>query len=261
MQIIDIHTHVYPQRIADAAVNSIRDFYHLDGRRMDGTTAMLKLRASQAGISQCVLLPVANKPGHVQSINNFICQQVRENTDFYGFGTVHAAMPDLMDEVNRIREMGLKGIKIHPDFQQFAIDDPQLFPMYEDIQGNLPVIFHMGDPRYDFSHPARLRRILQQFPKLETIGAHLGGYSMYETACRELKDTNCVMDLSSSSIFLGPRETERYVNLYGAERLAFGSDYPLWDPVEEVQRFLALNITAEQKEQIAHKTAERILGL
>ena len=261
MQIIDIHTHIYPVKIADAAVNSIRDFYHLDGRRMDGTTAMLNLRMQQAGISRCVVLPVANKASHVQSINNFIHQEVQDNPNFVGFGTVHAAMADLADEVARIQEMGLKGIKIHPDFQQFDIDDPRLFPMYESIQGKLPVIFHMGDPQYDFSHPTRLRHILQLFPELETIGAHLGGYSMYETACEILKDTNCVMDLSSASIFLGPRETERYVNLYGAERLGFGSDYPLWDPVEEVQRFLALDLTLEQKEQIAHKTAERILKL
>ena len=77
----------------------------------------------------------------------------------------------------------------------------------------------------------------------------------------EKRTISSAMAFSSASIFLGPRETERYVNLYGAERLAFGSDYPWWDPVEEVHRFLALDLTSEQKEQIAHKTAERILKL
>ena len=62
-------------------------------------------------------------------------------------------------------------------------------------------------------------------------------------------------------MFLEPGMAEKYIAGYGAERMAFGTDYPMWDPVEEMKRFDALKITWQQKEQIASKTAKRILGI
>ena len=262
MNIIDIHTHIYPDDIALKATNSVREFYHVgeDGE-MDGTVGMLLRRGKMAGISKFVVLPVAIRPDRVQGINDFLLEQTRIHSDFIGFGTVHAKMEGLTDEVQRIMDMGLHGIKMHPDSQRFAIDDPRLFPMYEQIQGKLPVILHMGDHRYDYSHPVKLRRVLDTFPRLQAIAAHFGGYSMYETAYDLLKDTDCIMDVSSSIMFMPKGVAEKYINAYGAERMAFGSDYPLWDPVTEVNRFMGLNLTMEQKEQIAWKTAHRFLKL
>ena len=260
MHFIDIHTHIYPDMVAEKAAQSIRDFYKI-GDTMNGTVQMLLDRGGQVGIEKFVALPVAIRADRVQSINNFIHQQTLEHDCFVGFGTVHADMQDIPGEVERIIGMGLRGIKIHPDCQKFDIDDPKLFPLYDSIQGRIPIILHMGDQRYSHSHPARLRHIMDEFPKLEVIAAHFGGYTVYETARQELQDTNCIMDVSSSLMFMEPGVAEKYINLYGAERLAFGTDYPLWDPVKEVQRFLDLNITPEQKEQIAWKTAQRFLGL
>lgn len=260
MKFIDIHTHVYPQAIAQKAADNVRNFYQI-GRNMDGTPEMLLNRGRQAGISQYVILPVAIRADKVHSINEFILEQTRLNPCFIGLGTVHADQERIGDEAEKIIGMGLKGIKLHPDCQKFDIDDPRLFPMYEAIEGKAPVFLHMGDKRYNYSHPARLRRVMDQFPKLEAMAAHFGGYSVYEIACRELKDKNCIMDVSSSLMFMAPGEAEYYINLYGAERMAFGTDYPVWDPVEEVQRFLSLDLTAQQQEQIAWKTAARFLGL
>lgn len=261
MKIIDIHTHVYPEKIAPAAVHTVLEFYQLEGSAMDGTADMLLRRGGEAGISRFALMPVANRAAQVSSINNFICRQVAEHPEFVGFGAIHADLEDIGAEVDAIESMGMKGIKIHPDFQKFPIDDPRLYPMYEAVQGRLPVLIHMGDPRYDFSHPVRLRRVLDNFPKLEAIAAHFGGHTMQETACELLKDTDCIFDISSTMMFLPESQVKRYISVYGAERLAFGTDYPLWDPVAEVERFLALDITPAEKEQIAHKTAERILKL
>lgn len=260
MKIIDIHTHVYPDPIARKAADNVRNYYHI-GSDMDGTAGMLLQRGSLAGVSQFVILPVAIRAGNVHSINQFILEELQRYPCFIGFGTLHADMENIGDEAEQIARMGLKGIKLHPDCQKFNIDDPRLFPMYEAAQGKLPVFLHMGDERYNYSHPARLRRVLELFPKLDTVAAHFGGYSMYETACQELKDTNCIMDVSSSLMFMGSGEAERYINLYGAERMAFGTDYPVWDPVEEVRRFLSLKLTPEQLEQIAWKTAHRFLKL
>ncbi len=261
MKIIDIHTHIYPDDIAQKATDSVKTFYGIGDSSMNGTVSMLLDRGAKAGISQYVILPVAIRPDRVRVINDYIRQQADTHDCFIPFGTVHAAMEDLADETERIIGMGMKGIKMHPDSQRFPIDDLRLLPMYEAARGRIPVLLHMGDHRYDYSHPLRLRRVLDLFPGLQVIAAHFGGYSMYDTALELLGDTDCVMDISSSLMFMEDGKAEYYVNQYGAERLAFGTDYPMWDPVQETEHFLRLHLTDEQKEQIAHKTAEKILKL
>lgn len=259
MQLIDFHTHIYPDAIAHKAAKSVREFYDIHDVVMDGTVDLLLQCGQEAGIDRYVVLPVGLKPEHVKSINDFIHGQLQQHSQFVGFGTVHAAMEDLTEETQRIMDLGLKGVKMHPDSQAFHIDDPRLFPMYEMLQGRLPVMFHAGDQRYDYSHPKRIRRILELFPGLEVIAAHFGGYSMYETAHELLKDKHCYFDVSSSLMFMEKGVAEKYIRSYGAERFVFGTDFPLWDPRMEVKRFMQLQLTPEEMEQIGYKTALHIL--
>ncbi len=261
MRIIDFHTHIYPDAIAHKAAQSIREFYQIQDVKLDGTVEQLLTLGKEAGIDRFVTLPVAMKPIQTAHINDFMARQAAEHPEFIGFGSVHAAMDGLTDEVQRIMDLGLRGLKLHPDFQLFTIDDKRLFPMYEMIQDNIPLILHMGDPRYDFSHPKRLRNVLDQFPRLQVVAAHFGGYSMYDLGYEYLKDTGCFFDVSSSIMFMPQGMPERYIRRYGAERMVFGSDFPLWNPVQEVQRFFDLKLTEEEQEQIAHKTAESLLHL
>ena len=261
MEFIDFHTHVYPDAIAPKAADSIREFYGFGNEAINGTVEMLLQRGDMAGTSRFVILPVAMRPDRTRHINDFILQTIAEQPRFFGFGTVHAGMDNLMDEVAYIQEKGLRGIKMHPDSQVFPIDDERLFPMYEHLQGKLPMILHMGDHRFDYSHPARLRRVLDLFPKLQVIAAHFGAYAIYEEAYDQLKDKDCFFDVSSSLMFMGEGVAENYINRYGAERFVYGSDYPMWDPVEEMARFLKLKLTDDQFEHIANKTAKQILGI
>lgn len=261
MYFIDFHSHVYPDAIAPKAAQSIREFYHLGDDTIDGRVDSLLSYGDQAGIDRFVILPVAMRPSRTRHINDFILQEVAKQPRFYGFGTVHAGMENITGEVQYIMDQGLRGIKMHPDSQVFAIDDPRLFPVYEMIQDKLPVIFHMGDRRFDYSHPARLRRVLDFFPRLQVIAAHFGGYTMYEVAAEELKGKECFFDVSSSLMFMEEGVAERYINHYGADRFVYGSDFPMWNPVKEMERFLKLKLTDDQFEQIAHITAEEILHI
>ena len=261
MRLIDFHTHIYPDAIAQKAAQSICDFYELEGGHMDGSAATLLNRGDAAGIEKFVVLPVGMRPDKVRHVNDFILGEAKKQARFIGFGTIHAEMEDLTDEVEYILSSGLHGIKMHPDFQKFAIDDPRLFPAYEMLQDKIPVMFHMGDKRYDYSHPARLRHVLELFPRLRTVAAHFGGYSMYETAYDLLHDKDCVFDVSSSLMFMPEGVAERYIGAFGAERMVFGTDYPLWDPVTETRRFQSLKLTDKQFEQIGYKTAEQFLQL
>ena len=261
MHLIDVHTHVYPPAIARKAAASIRDFYQLGTDEMDGTSQTLLEKGDEAGIDRFVILPVAVRPDRTRHINDLFLEEVAVQPRFIGFGTLHAGMESIVEEAKYIRDNKLKGIKMHPDTQEFAIDDPRLFPVYEEIGDKLPILFHMGDVRYDYSHPTKLRRVLDMFPRLKVIAAHFGGYGMYETAYECLRDKDCVFDVSSSMMFMEKGIPEKYIGMFGAERMAFGTDYPRWDPVKETKRFLELDLTDEQFEQIGHKTVERFLNL
>ena len=119
----------------------------------------------------------------------------------------------------------------------------------------------MGDLRYDYSHPARLRNVLKLFPGLQVVAAHFGAYQLRDVAMQELTDTNCLFDTSSSLMFMEPGVAEKYINHYGAERFMYGSDFPMWDPAVEIERFMALDLTPAEQEQIAWKTAAQLLNL
>ena len=262
MRIIDFHTHIYPESIAEKAAMDVRSFYEgLGDDGIDGSVRTLLSLSDKAGISEFAILPVATRPERTRHINEFILAQTATQSRFYGFGTVHAAMDGLMDEVAFIAQSGLRGIKIHPDYQLFGIDDKRMLPVYEEIQGKLPVVFHMGDLRYDFSHPKRLRNVLKQFPNLQVVAAHFGGYQMRDIAREELTDTDCLFDTSSSLMFMEPGMAEELISHYGAERFLYGSDFPMWNPETELQRFMSLRISDEEKEQIAWKTAARLLRI
>ena len=261
MEFIDFHCHVYPDAIAPKAADSIREFYHLGDGTMDGRVETLLAHGDKAGVSKFVILPVAMRPDRTRHINDFILSQLETQPRFYGYGTVHAAMDNIEAEVEYIMQKGLRGIKMHPDSQVFAIDDPRLFPVFDMVQGKLPILFHMGDHRFDYSHPQRLRRVLEQFPHLTVIAAHFGGYSMYDIAAKELSHCNCYFDVSSSLMFMEPGVAEKYIRHYGADRFVYGSDFPMWDPVKEMERFMQLKLSDNELEQIAHITAENLLTL
>jgi len=262
LRIVDFHTHIYPDSVAFKAADDVRAFYDgLGDETIDGRVQTLLEHGDEAGITEFAVLPVATKPERTRHINEFIMKQTAVQPRFFGFGTVHAAMEGLMDEVAFIQQSGLRGIKIHPDYQLFGIDDERMFPVYEEIQGKLPIVFHMGDLRYDYSHPARLRRVLKQFPKLQAVAAHFGGYQMRDIARQELTDTDCLFDTSSSLMFMEQGMAEEFIRHYGAERFLYGSDFPMWNPACELKRFLALDLTDDEKEQIAYRTAAQLLRI
>ena len=259
-RIIDAHTHIFPAALAEKATASIGDFYNIK-MSYPASTERLLAAEKDAGVERMVVCSSAVTPKQVVSINDFIAGECQAHPEFIGLGAMHPDFESYEEELDRVIALGLHGIKFHPDFQKFDIDDPRLFPMYEAISGKIPVMPHMGDPRYDFSQPAKLRRVLELFPKLQAIATHFGGYSMYEEAYELLHDKDCVFDISSSMMFMPEGVAEKFINAYGAERMAFGTDYPLWDPVVETERFMRLKLTADQFDQIGHKTAQRILGI
>ena len=258
VEIIDFHAHIYPDKIAEKASQATGDFYGITPA-YSGTSKELLTSGKAAGISRFVLLPVATKPDQVSHINDFIADEVSAHNEFYGFGTLHPDCENILEETDHIISLGLKGIKLHPDTQQFNTDDKRLFEVFDYIQGKIPLLVHCGDKRFDFSHPRRLKNVIDNFPHLQVIAAHLGGWSLFDEAFELLKDENCYLDISSTMMFLPPEQAEHYIHGYGVERILFGTDFPLWRPEQEVASFRRLNLSSFEFERIAYKNALGIL--
>lgn len=256
--IIDAHVHIYPEKIADKAVNSVKNFYNMH-IEYDGRVSTLLREGKAAGVEKFIVQSVATVPEQVKSINNFIAQSVSENPELIGFGTIHPDFPDISGEIDRIISLGLKGIKLHSDFQRFGIDDEHAFPIYEAAEGRLPILFHMGDKRSDLSAPERLLKVIGKFPKLTIIGAHFAGWSMWDRAERVLSGTGIYTDCSSSLYALSPERAAEIIRKFGADKVLWGTDYPMWNYSEEIRRFNRLPLSETERGMIFSENAMKLL--
>ena len=279
--IIDSHCHVYPEKIAARAVESTDHFYntHAHGQ---GTVADLLTVGGAAGCDGYVIQSVASTPHHVESINRFIATAITEAESqghggkLTGLGTLHPDHPDLRGAVAEIISHGLHGVKLHPDMQKFHIDDEHAYPIYElCVEYDLPILMHMGDPRFDYSHPDRLYRVMRDFPTRTVVGAHMGGWANWDYACDRLSDfRNLYVDTSSSMATavkdygiephvtsLTPAHTAALIRRWGAEKVLFGTDYPMWSQTDDLAVFFEMGLTDAENRMILSENAEKVFSI
>ena len=257
MKLIDCHCHIYPDAIAARAVAGTGQFYDLP-LVYRGTLSDLVSVHDAFDIAGGVIFSVATTPHQAESINRFIAETASASGGrFVGLGTVHPDSPTLKEDVENIISLGLRGVKLHPDIQKFRVDSPKCIKIYELCEGRIPVLVHAGDHRYDYSNPRRLSSILSVFPSLTMIGAHFGGWSVWDEAVGLLSSyKNFYVDTSSSLYALAPERAAEIIRTYGKERVLFATDYPMWSLEEEMARFDAIGLTEEEKKYICYKNAE-----
>ena len=260
MLVIDCHDHIYHKKLAVMAVKGVGEFYDVN-MACNGTGDELARYAECSPIKIFVVNSVALTANTVKRLNTFVAEQCKAHSEFVGLGTLHPDMENADEEIERIISLGLKGIKLHPDTQKFNADSDKAMKLYEKFAGRLPLLIHGGDHRYDYSHPRRLERIEQCFPQLTMVAAHLGGWSIYEEAVPYMSRMHCYMDISSVMPFVKPERVMELIRLYGADRLLFGSDYPMWDPVSEYESFMKLDLSQEEQEKILYKNTAAIFGI
>lgn len=258
--VIDSHCHIYPDKIAVAATANTDKFYDVTANH-DGKVSTLYGLKESSGIDHFIVQSVATTPKQVKSINEFIAGAVAQSEgSMTGLGTLHPDSADMKEDIRHLKELGLHGIKLHPDIQQFAIDDKRCLRIYELCeQEGLPILMHTGDNRYDYSNPNRLRPVCEKFEGLVIIGAHMGGWSIWEEACDKLCGLpNLYFDCSSTFPWLGTEKAKELILRHGCDRVMFGSDYPMWDPGTELKNFLSMNLSEEQNRMILSENAKRI---
>ena len=263
MNVMDIHTHAFADDIAPKALEAVQKS---SGEKalLDGTVSDLKRSMASARIAFSVIQPVATKPSQVRAINAW-ASQIGGN-GILPFGTLYPGQPDWEDEVERMKRMGFSGVKLHPDYQNFDPDDRAFFPIYEKLQAEgLIVLCHAGDdisfPSPGRGTPKRFLRIVEHFPDLSIIAAHLGGFRMWDEVEAVLVGKDIYLD---TSYVFGYLETERTIGImerHGFDRILFGTDSPWRDQQEEIQNILRLDIPDEAKSKILGGNAHKLLNV
>lgn len=258
--IIDAHNHVWPDPVARKALSgNIPDMKYFG----DGTVAGLTAVQDRDGIGRSVCLAVANTPDRVESANRFIGSLDRRR--FVPFGTIHPGLEPAANLAS-LRAHDVLGVKLHPVFQRYRLDDAALWDVLEVLAGELPVIIHVGEGGGGDGTtctPAMVRTILDRFPTLDVIACHMGGYHRLDDAEHSLIGTRCFLDTAwPPSLDTAP--TDRVVELmrrHGLDRIVFASDWPTADPGREVAAVRALGFDHDETDGILGGNLARLLGI
>ena len=261
-RVVDAHCHIYPERIAAAAVHGTDEFYGLHSV-YNGTTDDLLSRADAAGVDHCIVQSVATTPTQVKRINEFIAAEIAQSGGrLTGLGTLHPNSRDMRGDIEHLIELGLHGVKLHPDIQQFKIDDYRCLKIYELCERYcLPILLHTGDSRYDYSNPNRLLPVMQIYTDLTVVGAHLGGWSVWDRIDRLAELPNLYVDTCSCSAFMDAQKMRELILTYGTDRVLFGTDYPMWPMQDEIDNLLCLGFSEEDNRKMLSENAAKVFKL
>ena len=262
--LIDFHTHAFPEKLALRAVEKLSfDSGGLDPQT-DGTLASLKEQMALDGVDISVVHAIATNPRQQRKVNDFAIEM---NTDpaIVAFGSVHPDAPDALEELERIKDAGLKGVKLHPEYQGFYADEERMKPIYRTISRfGLITLFHAGHD-YGFAPPYHCmpRNLLGALKWLDTpvVAAHWGGVGcgpeVLETLCGE----NLWFDLSFGYGTMPKQIAQAILDRHGADRLLFASDMPWHRPEWELRLLNSLDLSPADREKICFRNAQKLLDL
>ena len=262
--IIDIHTHVFPDALAERAVATLAAKAQVPAHT-DGTCAGLCASMRQAGVARAVIASIATKPSQARAITTWSAEVQARYPELLPFGSVHPAQEDWAEEIARIAAAGLRGVKFHHDYQQAYVDEPQLLPIYRALaDAGLIVLFHagvdIGLPPPVHCTPERLARVLDAVPALVAIASHMGGYAQWDDVERYLIGRQVYLDTSYSMADLGAARMTTLIQAHGASRVLFGTDSPWTDQAAEVAGIRALPLAPAEIDAILGGNAERLLA-
>ncbi|MDR0984079.1 MAG: amidohydrolase family protein [Ruminococcus sp.] len=263
---IDFHTHAFADKIAKRAMENLTD--SSDTKPVtDGTVTGLISVLNKCKIQKAVLHSIATKATQQRVINDWSIEVQENNAEIYCFGSIHPDNPDRFTELEYIKQSGLYGLKLHPDYQGFEVFDERMTEVYDICsQINLPVLIHAGfdpvSPNRLWSRPADFVKLMKEFPNLILIAAHMGGVKQYEECVTELAGTkgNIYLDTAIISQYVPLEYVQKMIDLHGADRVLFASDCPWDDPMNEIELIDRLNLSDSGKELIYCGNAERLLG-
>lgn len=262
--LIDFHTHAFPERIAAKAVGKLS--YDAGGLmpQTDGTLPSLKEQMKIDGVDISVVHSIATSPKQQKNVNDFAIE-MNEDPAIVAFGSVHPDAPDALQELERIADAGLKGVKLHPEYQGFYVDDEKMKPIYKKISSlGLITLFHAGKD-YGFMPPYHCmpEHMLRALQWLDTpvVAAHWGGLDCGEEVLEKLCGQDIWFDLSFGHGNMPKPIAQAIVDKHTPDRLLFGSDMPWHRPAWEMRLIDSLDLSETDREKIFFRNAQKLLSL
>lgn len=263
--IIDFHTHAFTESVAGKAISNLSKTSGIVPLT-DGTVKNLIEFMNDEGVDKSVILPVATKPSQQVTINNWASSIADEH--IIPFGTLFPFSENILEEAERIKQIGLHGVKFHCEYQKFFPDDSKMYPIYQKLaELGLPVIFHGGwDPLSSdiiYGTPERFAKTVSENPNLTFIIAHLGGMKMWNDVEKYLagKFDNLYFDTSCLSRYIKPQTFYNIIKIQTPEKILFGSDSP-WDSPADIAKIInSFNLSDYEKEQIFCLNAKKLLNI
>lgn len=262
-RVIDVHTHAFPDFLAARAVAHLQEKGSTSAF-LDGTVGALRRSMDRAGVEISVVCSIATDPSQFEGILAWSKEVAGER--IVPFPSVHPRSPSALEEIRQVSAAGFRGIKLHPEYQDFHIDDPSLSPFYERAaEEGLVILFHAGHdigfPDSDRSAPHRIGRVGASFPRLRLIASHLGGFRQWDEVGRELVGTEVYLDTSYIFGHIDHDVLGRIIGGHPPDRILFGSDSPWTDQGESIDRIRDLKLSPELEERILGVNARELLDL
>ena len=263
---IDTHTHICPDKIAEAATKQAAEFFKTTPEGLMSLSGLLA-HMERCGIDASVTFCVAEKPSVVRPANDFL-MKVCDNKRVIGLGTLHPDFEDYKAEIRRLRAGGIKGIKFHSLIQDLYPDEERLMRFYPEMGDDMIAYFHMGQGSGHPSEPVkatpeRLARVLEAFPQLKVVAAHFGGYGMVQEAMKHLAGKNLYFDTCWTPPLPkpDPKLATDMIKKHGANRFLFGTDYPFGNGLGDRDWLMRLPLSDREKERILGDNARELFGI
>jgi len=260
--VIDFHTHCFPDKIAERAIEKLTHNSALMPYT-DGTANGLLNIMEKDGIDISVVLNISTNEKQQKSVNDFAKEINSEK--IVSFGSVFPFADDVLDELERIKDLGLKGVKFHPEYQSFFVDDERMKPVYKKISElGLICVFHAGEdygypPPYH-STPERLRRALSWFDS-PVVAAHWGSQNMGADTLKYLCGTEIYFDTAFGYGSIPKPIVYEILEKHGADKILFASDCPWHAPSMDLFQVDRLDISDTEKEKIKWQNAKKLLNI
>lgn len=263
--VIDFHTHAFPDSLAARAVGSLTE--RTEGvfpPVSDGTIAGLVAYMDKCGVDISVLQPVITKQSQTTTLNEWAISVKSDR--ILPFGGIYSHTDDYKRDIDFVVSLGLRGLKFHPEYQDFVVDDAAMLPIYDyALSRGLILLFHAGfDPAFKApfrSSPKQYANISRAMRGGTIVAAHMGGQYDWDATERELVGTDVYLDTSMGLDFGPTEQFLRIVKAHGADKILFATDSP-WSAADaELARLRALPLSDSEREAILCGNAKRVLGL
>lgn len=259
--IIDFHAHAFPDQVAFNAVPYLEEDSNIKAVH-DGRIISLLENMDKDNVAKSIVCSIATKPSQFEAILGW--SKEISSDRLIPFPSFHPQDTDMLAHINRIKAEGFKGIKMHPYYQYFFLDDEKLFPAYELIS-NLGLIliihtgFDIGFPRIRRCDPHQIINVVRQFPALKIVTTHLGAWQQWHEVEDYMAGREIYMDISYTLDQIGPQTARRIMLKHPKEFILFATDSPWASAGYTLQLLQALKLGDDREELILQKNGQRLL--